>query len=300
MEYINLPDLTGLATLKAVVEKGGVTEAAKAMNVGQPAITKRLRSLERCYGVKLLERVGGRLRLSESGEKVYLLAAQTIERHNALYEDLQQLRMGTNTLRLETTSAIGEHLLPGLLLNFGEHHPDYRVISRMAYSRRIQMHLTTGVVDLALMEFAPDHPDILVQKWMDDEIILICGMNHELANSDILPLEELTNLNYVLRERHSSIGLTLDEALRSVGISDLKVIMEVGSTDTIVEMLSRGRYVSFQPRFAVEERLRKKELFHIKVSGFRIMRTLWIARHRNKIAHPVANDFIALMKEQSS
>jgi DNA-binding transcriptional LysR family regulator len=293
MEYRNLPDLTGLATLKAVVEKGGVTEAATSLHVGQPAITKRLRALEGCYGVKLFDRVGGRLQLSEAGEKVYMLAAQTLERHFDIYEDLQQLSHGLNSLRLESSSAIGEHLLPQLLLGFGEHYPHYRVISRMAYSRRIQMHIATGMVDLGLMELAPDHPDILVQKWMDDEIVLICSMNHPLANSDLLPLTQLNHLSYVLRESHSSVGYTLDEALKGVGISNLKVVMEVGSTDTIVQMLSQGKHVSFLPRFAVEERLHRGELYHLKVSGFRIQRTLWIARHRSRIDHPVADAFIA-------
>ncbi len=296
MEYKKLPDLAGLASLRAVVEMGGVREAAKELNVGQPAVTKRLRALERCYGVKLLERVGGRLHLNSSGEKVYVLAVQTLDRHKVIYEDLQQQARGMNSLRLETTSAIGERLLPRLLINFSDRYPDYHVVSRMAYSRRIQLHLATGNVDLALMELAPDHPDILVQKWMDDEIVLVCGKTHSHANSDILPLDELYKLSYILRERHSSIGITLNEALHSIGVENLHIVMEVGSTDTIVEILAQGKHVSFLPRFAVEERLRRGELYHLKVSGFRIQRTLWIARHRNNINHAVADAFIALLK----
>ena len=45
MEYKNLPDIRGWAALRAAVEKGGVSTAAKALNVGQPAVTKRLRAL---------------------------------------------------------------------------------------------------------------------------------------------------------------------------------------------------------------------------------------------------------------
>jgi len=45
MEYIDLPDFNGLATLRAVVERGGVDAAGCALNIGQPAVTKRLRTL---------------------------------------------------------------------------------------------------------------------------------------------------------------------------------------------------------------------------------------------------------------
>lgn len=299
MEYKSLPELDGWAALRAVVEKGGVIEAARVLRIGQPAVTKRLKTLEACYGVRLMERVGGRLRLTPAGEKVYLLAVQTLDRHFALREDLQSVASGQTTLRLEVTFAIGEHLLPSLLLQFSERFPDYRVNSRMGYGRRIQTRLASGVTDLALLESAPDHPDILVQKWMEDELWLVCGPQHPLAGTELLPVEQVPQLNYVLRERRSAIRDTLDEALRRIGIERVNVAMEVGSTDAIVEILSRGRHVSFLPRFAVIERVAQGRLARLKVTGFRIMRVLWIARHRANLDHPVAEAFIALLREKA-
>lgn len=299
MEYKNLPDITGWAALRAIVEKGGVTEAGRVLHVGQPAVTKRLRALEACYGVPLLERVGGRLRLTSVGEKVYLLAVQTLDRQAALREDLQVLSKGKTTLRLEATVAIGEHLLPDLLLHFTERYPQYTVSSRVAYGRQVQTHLATNLADLALLETAPDHPDILVQKWMEDELWLVSGLAHPLAKTDIIPVEKLPTLDYVLRERRSAIRDTVDEALRRIGIERLKIAMEVGSSDAIVEILGHGRHVSFLPRFAVAERVKRGRLARIKVMGFRVMRTLWIARNRTALDHPVAEAFIKLLREKN-
>lgn len=298
MEYKNLPDITGWAALRAIVEKGGVTEAGRVLHVGQPAVTKRLRALEACYGVPLLERVGGRLRLTSVGEKVYLLAVQTLDRQAALREDLQVLSKGKTTLRLEATVAIGEHLLPDLLLHFTERYPQYTVSSRVAYGRQVQTHLATNLADLALLETAPDHPDILVQKWMEDELWLVSGLAHPLAKTDIIPVEKLPTLDYVLRERRSAIRDTVDEALRRIGIERLKIAMEVGSSDAIVEILGHGRHVSFLPRFAVAERVKRGRLARIKVMGFRVMRTLWIARNRAALDHPVAEAFIKLLRKK--
>lgn len=299
MEYKFLPETAGLAALRAVVEKGGVIEAARLLRIGQPAVTKRLKALEACYGVPLMERVGGRLRLTPAGERVYLLAVQTLDRYLALREDLQSVASGRTTLRLEVTLAIGEHLLPSLLLQFAERLPDYRVNSRVGYGRRIQTRLASGVTDLALLESASDHPDILVQKWMEDELWLVCGPQHPLAGTELVPVEQLPQLSYVLRERRSAIRETLDEALRRIGIECLNVAMEVGSTDAIVEILARGRHVSFLPRFAVAERVEQGRLARLKVTGFRIMRVLWIARHRANLDHPVAEAFIALLREKA-
>jgi len=296
MEYKSLPDLKSLATLKAVVELGGVEEAGRTLNVGQPAVTKRLRSLDSCYGVPLMQRKGRRLTLTPAGERVYTYARLVLDHQELLLDDLCSMHVGQNRLRLEVTFAIGEHVLPELLLKFDEAHREYRIQSRMGYSRRIQTHLATGMVDLGLLEQAPDHPDILVQKWLDDELLLVCGPTHPLWGSDLIPLDQLTQLNYVLRELQSSMRITLDRALHDVGIREIPVAMEVGSTDTIVEMLGHGKHVSFLPRFAVQEEIDRGCLYLIRVTGFRILRTLWIARHRSNINHPAAEAFIKLLR----
>jgi DNA-binding transcriptional LysR family regulator len=297
MEYKNLPDLNGWATLRSVVERGGVTEAARALHIGQPAVTKRMRALEECYGVALMERVAGRLRLTNAGEKVYVLAVQSLDRHWVLQQELERLANGQDSMRLEVTSSIGNYLLPGVLLQFNETYPSYKIDTRMGYSRDIQVDLATRIADLAMLEFAPDHPDILVQKWRDDELWLVCSTNHPLAGVELLPVEKLGTLDYVLREPQSSMRQTMDKALRGVGVDKLNVAIEVGLTDTIIEILASGRHVSFLPRFVVEERVAKGSLFHIKTNGFRVMRTLWIARHRGNLHHQVVEAFIDMLQE---
>ena len=297
MEYKNLPDVKSLATLKAVVELGGVEQAGRKLHVGQPAVTKRLRSLDKCYGATLMQREGRRLELTEAGEYVYAYAQLVLNHQVSLLDDLKSLNVGQDRLRLEATTDIGDHMLPDLLLRFSESNPQYRVESRMGYTRRIQAHLATGLCDLALLEQAPDHPDILVQKWLDDELLLVCGPNHPLWNADLLSLDVLQSLKFVLREPRSSMRATLDTALRAIAITNLPIVMEVGSTDAIIEMLQRGKHVSNLTRFTVENALANGELFHVKMMGLRIKRTLWIARTRSNLDNRVAEAFIQLLRE---
>jgi len=296
MEYKRLPDIKGWAALRAVVERGSVSAAAQALNIGQPAVTKRLRTLEDCYGLSLTVRSGGRLRLTEAGEKVYLLAVQTLDRQLSLRHELRDMALGRTTLHLDVTIAIGEHFLPRFLVRFSEKFPKYRIDSRLVYSRQIQTNLASGLSDLALLERAPDHPDLLVQKWMEDELLLVCGPRHPLSDENRIPAAMLHDLSYVLREPGSSPRRDLDEALERFGFGELDVVLEVGSTDAIVDVLTPGSHVSFLPKFAVIEDIEAGRLHHIKVSGFRIMRTLWIAQHRDNIDHPVADALISVIR----
>jgi DNA-binding transcriptional LysR family regulator len=246
-----------------------------------------------------MQRKGRKLALTAAGKRVYAFARLALDHQYRLVDDLNSLRQGRNQLRLEVTPAIGEKLLPDILLNFADTFPQFKVQSRMGYSRHIQTHLATGLADIALLELAPDHPDILVQKWLDDELILLCAPNHPLSGKGPIPLSELTRQHYVLREAKSSMRYILDRELKDTGIPALPIALEVGSTDTIVEMLGRGKHLSFLPRFAVQDALSSKLLQHIRVKGLRIKVTLWIARNRSNINNPVAEAFIELIRNSA-
>lgn len=296
---MRLPGLEHWAALRAVVERGGVNEAAGALNIGQPAVSKRLQALESCYGVALLERRGGRLSLTGAGRKVYLLAVETLDRQQALLKDLQSHQAGVRELRLEATFTIGEHLLPDVLVRFSERYPQYRIRLRLGSSRAVQAHLVTDMADLGLMEAAPNSPDIAVRRWRDDELILVCGAGHGLAHTDEIAIASLPSLTYVLREDRSGLRESLDQALRANGIQALPVEMEVSSSSAIMEILPHNRHVSFLPRFLVAGALAAGQLHHVRVASLQIRRTLWIARSRSNPELPVAEAFVGLLHEVS-
>jgi len=294
----HLPDLNGLAALRAVVENGGVSAAARSLHVGQSAVTKRLRALESCYALPLTERVDGRLRLTTAGEKVYALAVQTLERQLAVQQELESMARGQYRLRLIATHDISEHFLPSLLMRFHESCPDCEIKIRVAYGQQIQQELIAGLANLALLENAPDHPEVLVQKWTDDELWLVCAPTHPRAGEESLPIEALADFAYVLRERGAVIRDTIEDAWKAAGLT-CRVEIELGPTQALIDIIKQGNYASFLPRFAVEPQVKLGELKHIQVRDFAIQRSLWIARNRCDLKHPAAEAFIDLLRSLS-
>ena len=115
----------------------------------------------------------------------------------------------------------------------------------------------------------------------------------------MIPITMLLDLSYVLREPGSAARLDMNEALERIGIHTLDIALEVGATDALIDVLIPGLHTSFLPRFAVLDHIKAGRLHHIKVSGFRIMRTLWIARHRNNIDHPVGDALIDIIRRDA-
>jgi len=105
------------------------------------------------------------------------------------------------SLRLDVTIAIGERFLPKFVLKFAERYPEYRINSRLVNGRQSENNLVSGLADVALLERRPEHPDLMVQKWMDDGLLSVCGMGHPLAEEDMIPITMLLDLSYVLCEQ---------------------------------------------------------------------------------------------------
>ncbi len=297
MEYINLPDYKSLATLKAVVELGSVNRAAKALYIGQPAVTKRLRALDACYGMPLMQHQGRKLVLTAAGEKVYDYARLVLDHQTSLLDDLESLKTGHNRLRLEVSLAIGEHVLPDILVHFAETRPDLIIDSRLGYSRRIHTRLATGLSDVALLEQEPRHPSIQVEPWMQDELILVCGEGHYLWGRQQMALDELDELHYVLREPQSSMRNTLDKALLDVDIRLSHIDMEVGSSDAIIELLKRGKQVSFLPHFAIRSHLERNLLHPLPIENLSIKHMLWMAYNQANIERKAAMRFLNSLRD---
>src|SRR5437899_4320411 len=117
-------DAADLAMLVRVVDAGGVTRAAEALSVSQPAVTPRLRRLERVLGARLVERQGRRLALTAAGQAVLPLARQALqilEQIPAAISEVQGLLRGEIDLGASTT--VGEFLLPKRLSAFAQAYP---------------------------------------------------------------------------------------------------------------------------------------------------------------------------------
>src|SRR6476646_2126264 len=117
MDLTTLPlNFNRLRLFLAVVEFGGVTSAAEAVNVSQPAISQAIRALERELNATLLEHVGRRVVPTEAGELLAGYGRQMFalaeEARHAL-DELAGVRRGRLAIGASTT--IGIYVLPRLL-----------------------------------------------------------------------------------------------------------------------------------------------------------------------------------------
>lgn len=132
-------DLNELAVFTYVVEHGGFTAAAEATRLPKSNISRRVASLEKRIGVKLLERTTRKVHLTEVGQIYYQHCRRMLDEadHADLcIEHLMEIPRGK--LRISASVTTGQYLLAPLVSEFLARHPDVQ----------LEMLLTNRKVDV--------------------------------------------------------------------------------------------------------------------------------------------------------
>jgi DNA-binding transcriptional LysR family regulator len=154
-------DVTRLRVLVAVARYGSVTAAARALNYAQPSVSHHLARLEAETGIKLIQRAGRGIRLTDAGRLLAERAAEVIGRLDAAENELAAytgLRAGR--LRLAAfPSALGT-IVPAAAAMLHGHQPSIDLRLTEAEPPEALRMLRAGYVDVALVfRYFPDGPD---------------------------------------------------------------------------------------------------------------------------------------------
>ncbi|WP_320151415.1 LysR family transcriptional regulator [uncultured Tolumonas sp.] len=143
----NTPDrLELLRTFVRIVEAGSLSAAATQLNSTQPTISRRLKTLEQLFGVRLLHRSTHHLRLSEAGERCYAGAKQFLAQWDIFASDLTGVdREPEGLLRIIAPHAFGQDVLVDPLAEFMQLHPRVTVEWLLHDDRSIRDFIAEGI-----------------------------------------------------------------------------------------------------------------------------------------------------------
>ena len=142
-------DMALLRAFLTVVEAGGVTRAAAALGVSQAAASQQIRRLEEALDCRLFERVGRRLVLAPSGERLLAQARRLLAMNDEVWASMRTPSF-EGEVRLGVPYDIVGSFLPGVLRRFAKAQPRVRVSLVCEDSKIVRAALTSGGVDLAL------------------------------------------------------------------------------------------------------------------------------------------------------
>lgn len=287
-------NFTHLAAFQAVVETGSVTAAAQRLHVSQPALTREIRALEERLGVALFDRLPRGMAPTEAGRLLAGYGAQIFklaDAAEAAVEELAGLRRGH--LALAASRTTGAYVLPAILDEFRQRHPDVSLALSVSNTDQVQAEVRAMEAQLGLIEGPHDTDTFEALPLGEDEIVAVAGATHPLARRRGLTAAALGEAELVMREPGSGTREVVARAYASLGLT-LSPRLSIGSPDAIKRLLRLGNAVSWVSRRSIEEELAAKVLVVLPVRDLRIVRELTMIWHRDRTPSPSALAFRAL------
>lgn len=245
-----------LAVFRSVAEKLSFTQAAGVLHLTQPAVTSQVKALEQELGLRLFERIGGGVRLTPAGERLYAFAVDT---HNRAEQALREIgalsgeQLGRLSLGASTT--IAQYLLPHLLAQFVQLHPRIDLSVVGANTAKIVEQLLARTIQIGLIEGPPGTSEIKVETFVEDEIVAIVSAEHAFAARGDQPpsVTDLADEPLLVREPGSGTRHVVEDALRKAGLGprETHIVMELDSTEAIKSGVEAGLGVGFVSRWAL-------------------------------------------------
>jgi DNA-binding transcriptional LysR family regulator len=290
-------NLHHLRLFTAVVNQGGFTKAAASLHLSQPAISKSLNELERQLNLTLLERSGRSIRLTDAGQALYARARELFGVEWIAEQELREIRgLKRGVLRIGASTTIATYMLPPYLGRFHLRHPGIRIRATSANTRAVLRMLLESRADIALVEGPVSHPQVEVQPWLDDELVVISHPQHRLLSRKDVDVGMLVREQFIVREPGSG---TRDVSARALALHGVRLTntMRVGGTESIKQAVAAGLGLAIVSRAAAADQLALGKIAVLSVNGLVIRRTLAQIKLRGRVPTASARELELLLAQ---
>lgn len=236
-------NLRQIEAFKAVVENGTVVRAAGVLNISQPALSKLIAHLEFDTGLRLFDRVKGRLAPTEQAMRLY-------DEIGRIFAGVRQVESAVDAIRREEQGRISIGVLPGLAGSFIQRVTSsflatsgniFCEIESIA-SEWIVDRLITRKLDIGLVSARIDNPYIVREPLMDHPIVCIMHPDHPLAAKRIIKAKDLNDVPFIAFQS-TDLGMLVDRTLNEHNVRP-RVALVSSIAPTVVEFVAAGLGVS--------------------------------------------------------
>lgn len=268
-------ELGQLQTFRVVAETLNFTKAAERLHLTQSAVSHQIKALEKDLGEPLFLRSKRGVKLSQKGKLALehveriLDEAQTMREHVSGHDNspVGQVRAAAGTQAFV-------HLFADLFELFMREHPGVELSFRTTASTdQTVRDILNGAADVGFASMPVYSPALKVTELFEDELVLIVGHRHHLANREEAKVEEIERERLILFERGASIRRATELFFERVNISP-RLALESNDTYFIKLMVQHGLGVSLLPSWSVRNEVAAGTLAKLRIEGHRLPRSV--------------------------
>ncbi|WP_071394919.1 LysR family transcriptional regulator [Bacillus tuaregi] len=242
-------DTSQLETFLAIYEYNNYSKAAEHLNVTQPTVTARMKNLESELSCKLFERSGKNVILTKEG-KVFLKYATTILSY-VRYSKEETLSSKLPSLKVGFPPGFSYSFITELIQSIISIDDLNITVIEGEDSSRLNEQIIAGELDLVLTRNdVAYNPNLISEYLFEDTLVLICGKNHRLADSDKIEMDDLHDETIIWYRRNSPLISNVDQRL--IGVPNIKHI-EVENNEMLKKVVASGIGVGITPLIGIDQ-----------------------------------------------
>ena len=294
------PDIAELRAFCLAANLGSIGRVAVALHASQPAISKRLRTLEAIAGAQLLERSSAGVTLTDAGRRLYPDARKLLDQADAITDLVGKLGGGERPLRIAVSHTIAEFHLSPELVAYQTGKRQTRAFELTAgNSQAVRRMVADGRAELGIAgNRLPDDPEDRLEELelLDDEIVLAVPESHRWQQRETIPREEFLRTPLIARDPTAHSRRLVDMVLASFREHLAMPLLEIGSTAAGKrEALELGAPILLSALALDEGRDR---LLRRRVEGLRFPRRFLIVTRSQADLRPSEREFVAFLRRR--
>lgn len=290
-------DLRSLNTFIQVSELSSFTKAAERLGYSQPTISFQIRQLEEELGVRLFDRIGHTVSLTEEGREALNYAHNICRIANEMSSEALKSKKNKSVIRVAMADSLCGPLIVEKFSEFRRTH------------KNISLNIMTAGTD-ELFKWL-DHNDADIVCTLDTHIYnmsyivsseeklgahFVCTASSPLTEATYLEIGDLLSFPFILTEKGMSYRRMLDERLAKMSL-EISPVLEIGSADLICDLVKEGAGLSFLPDYVTEKEVRAGNLVRLSVKNFDIELWKQVLYHRDKWVTPEMQSVIEYLSK---
>jgi DNA-binding transcriptional LysR family regulator len=275
-------NLNQLKIFYMAAKHGSLSAAAEAMCITQPAVTKGIQRLQEYYEIKLFNRFGKKMVLTDAGEVLYGIAESIFEMENQAEEslrDFQQRKRGF--IRILSSESFGSYYLPFIINRFSKANPGIRISVDLLPTEQIVEKTAALSNDLGFISYPVPHKKLFMREILEDSYQIIVPPGHPFALKAVIEPEDLAGQPVIAHEKGSAPRKSTEEFAGKHNIN-LTIPLELSNNEAIKTAVEEGVGIAIITRRVVSKEIEMGKLRAIPLSDPAMTRKFYLIHHKDK------------------
>lgn len=287
-------ELRHLKTFITVVESAGFTRAGTQLGYTQSTITAHIQSLESEIGSPLFDRLGKRIILTQTGQRLLQYAKEILRLSEEAVVSSGMSDEPSGTIRIGATESLMVYRLPPILYEFKKSYPRVHLVLQPSENLDLNSKLKSGEVDLAVItDVEKKNDDLTVSYLVRERLSLIAPPHHRLAQKQLLKPTDLEGETLLVTERGSYRDL-LEHWLDHENVETS--LIDFWSIEAIKHCVMSGLGISYVPEITVQKEIDRGQLVALPWLHNEDCVTTQLTHHKDKWLSPALVAFIKLVE----